>query len=64
MSITHQEISEQEEEKVEQKSMSEFGNLPKTIARTAQKILKDHAFPKLFNQFNWIEEEIKWSTFD
>lgn len=42
----------------------EFGSLPKTIARTAQKILKDHAFPKLFNQFNWIEEEIKWSTFD
>jgi DNA-binding transcriptional LysR family regulator len=40
----------------------EFGDLPATIAFTAQNILKEHAFPKLYNKLNWIEEEIKWSA--
>jgi DNA-binding transcriptional LysR family regulator len=42
----------------------EFGDLPETIAFTAQNILKEHAFPKLFNKLAWIEEEIKWSALD
>lgn len=39
----------------------EFGDLPHAIASTAQTILKEHAFPKLYKYFDWIEEEIKWA---
>lgn len=40
--------------------MHEFGDLPKTIAIITQKILKQHEFPKLYNQHPWIEDDIIW----
>lgn len=39
---------------------NEFGELPAMIASTAQNILKEHAFPKLYNKIPWIEDEINW----
>lgn len=42
----------------------EFGDLPATIASTAQNILKQHAFPKLYRNLPWIENEIEWLPLD
>ena len=42
----------------------EFGDLPATIAITAQNILKNHAFPKLYNTLPWVEKEIEWLSLD
>ena len=42
----------------------EFGDLPATIAIKAQNILKNHAFPKLYNTLPWVEKEIEWLSLD
>jgi len=43
---------------------NEFGELPATIAKTSQNILKKQAFPKLYKHIPWIEEDIHWSALE
>lgn len=38
----------------------EFGDLPKSIAETAETILLEHAFPKLFKHVPWVEADLSW----
>ena len=39
----------------------EFGDLPQAIAKTADQILRTHAFPKLYEHLPWIENELEWA---
>ncbi len=39
----------------------EFGDLPKTIAQSAEKILRKQGFVKLYKHLPWLEDDIIWT---